>query len=322
MEHGSANIVGGQSPEQVPLPESEDAFGIASSTMAENVDPAEDGTGTNRPKRVKKPSFKVIQNRLVETENQLEDLWKRTLDQIKILQTPDQSVEEIRKAITEARSLVNAYRLTLLAVQELTASVSSGEIIEDRKQLQETAARRKEFLDSVLKNANDQLKSLLLELQSTRSSSKGSVNSVTSTHIKAKAKAAAALKKAELRKHRIEIESRSAQLIEEEELALARCKRNEQARLKAMRLDEEAAIALAKAIAIDEELNQPIDSVHNKPPHALDLPSASPKDRVQEYLDSQLQEDQFIPPREDFKTEDLDQKYHPEHTWPKQRSSL
>ena len=43
LEHGSADIVGGQSPEQVPLPESEDAFGIASSTMAENDDPAEDG---------------------------------------------------------------------------------------------------------------------------------------------------------------------------------------------------------------------------------------------------------------------------------------
>ena len=80
-------------------------------------------------------------------------------------------------------------------MQELTASVTSGEIIEDRKQLKETAARRKEFVDSVLKDANEQLKSLLLESQSIRSSSKGSVNSVTSTRLEAKAKAAAALKK-------------------------------------------------------------------------------------------------------------------------------
>ena len=68
--------------------------------------------------------------------------------------------------------------------------------------------------------------------RSIRSSSKGSVNSVTSTRLKAKAKAAAALKKAKLRKHRIEIESRSAQLIAEEELALSRHKRNEQAKLE------------------------------------------------------------------------------------------
>ena len=80
-----------------------------------------------------------------------------------------------------------------------------------------------------------------------------------------------------------------------------------------MRLDEEAAIALPKALAIDEELNQSAGSVHHKPPHALNSPSARPKDRVQEYLDSQLQEDQFTPPCDVFKKEDLEQKYHQEH---------
>ena len=83
MEHGYLL------PEQVPLPESEDAFGVASFTMQENDDSAEYGTGTNRPKRVRKPTAKVILNELVEIENQLEDLWKRSLDQIKILQIPD-----------------------------------------------------------------------------------------------------------------------------------------------------------------------------------------------------------------------------------------
>ena len=82
--------------------------------------------------------------------------------------------------------------------------------------------------------------------------------------------------------------------------------------LEVMRLDEEAAIALAKALAIDEELNQSACSAHYKPPHALNLPSASPKDRVEEYLDSRLQEDQFIPSRDVFKTEDLEQKHYPE----------
>ena len=177
----------------------EDAFGVASFTMPENDDPAEYGIRANRPKRVRKPTTKVILNELVEVENQLEDLWKRSLDQINNLQIPDQSAEEIRKAITEAWSLFNAYRLTLLSVQELTASVSSGEIIEDRKQLEKTVARRKEFQDSVLKDANEQLKSLLLESQSIRRSSKGSVNSVTSTRLKENAKAAAAPKKAKLR---------------------------------------------------------------------------------------------------------------------------
>ena len=35
------------------------------------------------------------------------------LDQIEIVQTPEQSVEEIRSGIKEARSLFIAYRLTL-----------------------------------------------------------------------------------------------------------------------------------------------------------------------------------------------------------------
>ena len=103
------------------------------------------------------------------------------LDQIEIVQTPEQSVEEIRNGIKEARSLFSAYRLTLLSVQELTASVKSSEIIDERKQLEETTAKRKEFLDSVIKDSDEQIKSLLLEAQSTRSSTTGSINSVTST---------------------------------------------------------------------------------------------------------------------------------------------
>lgn len=70
------------------------------------------------------------------------------------------------------------------------------------------------------------------------------------------------------------------------------------------------AIALAQALAVAEELDQSACCVHYKPPHMLDLPCASPKDRVLEYLDSRLQEDQFIPSRDVFKTEDLEQKYH------------
>ena len=54
----------------------------------------------------------------------------------------------------------------------------------------------------------------------------------------------------------MEIEARSALLIEQEELALARHKRKEKARLEALQLDEEGALALATARAIDEELNE------------------------------------------------------------------
>ena len=116
MDHNEDNL-GVQSPEQIPLPDSEDELGAASSTVADNIQPAEEGLGTNRPKRVKKASHKVIENKLVEIENQLEIQWKKCLDQIAIVQSLEQSVEEIRCGIKEARSLFSAYRLTLLSIQ-------------------------------------------------------------------------------------------------------------------------------------------------------------------------------------------------------------
>ena len=201
----------------------------------------------------------------------------------------------------------------LLSVQELIASMKSSEIIDERKRLEETAAKRKEFLDSVIKDSDEQIKSLLLEAQSIRSSTTGSINSVTSTRLKAKAKAAAAVKKAELHKQRIEIESRSALLIEEEELALARRKRSEKARLEALRLDEEAAIALAKAKAIEDELQLSGASVHSQTPSLPNLPQVNPKERVQKYLDSH--EEPFCLSHDITKGEDLhsEQKHHPKN---------
>ena len=80
------------------------------------------------------------------------------LDQIEIVQTPEQSVEEIRRVIKDARSLFIAHRLTLLSVQELTASLKSSEIVDERKWLEDTAAKRKEFSDSVIKESLYQTK--------------------------------------------------------------------------------------------------------------------------------------------------------------------
>ena len=83
----STGDVEGQSPEDIPLPESEDENATALSRKGTNEDLNEDGTGTTRPKRTKKPTFKVINNKLVETENRLEDQWKRCLNQIKMVHT-------------------------------------------------------------------------------------------------------------------------------------------------------------------------------------------------------------------------------------------
>ena len=247
-----------------------------------------DGAGA-RPKRASKPSYKVIENKILETENCVENLWKRCLKEITKFQKLEQP-EEIRNVIAEARSLFNKYQLEILSMLEFTASASSAELIEDRRRLEETAISRKAFLDNALKDANDQIKNLLLEIGSAgmQSSTTSSViSSVISARLKAKAKVAAALKRAELQKQRMEIEASSALLIEQEELALARHKRSEKARLEALRLDEEAAIALATARAIDEELDESDLSVDKESFFVPNLPPVSPKQRVLEYLDAQ-----------------------------------
>ena len=116
-----------------------------------------------------------------------------------------------------------------------------------------------------------------------------------------------------MHKQRIETESRSALLIEEEELALARRKRSEKARLEALLLDEEAAIALAKAKAIEDELQLSGASVHSKTPSLPNLPHVNPEEHVQKYLDSH--EEPFCLSHDITKGGDLhsEQKHHPEN---------
>ena len=60
-------------------------------------------------KRTSKALYKVIKNKILETENCVENLWKRCLKEIMKFQTPEQP-EEIRNGIAEARSLFNKYQ--------------------------------------------------------------------------------------------------------------------------------------------------------------------------------------------------------------------
>ena len=51
MDHNEDDL-GVQSPAQIPFPGSKDELGNASSAVADNIQLAEEGLGTNRPKRV------------------------------------------------------------------------------------------------------------------------------------------------------------------------------------------------------------------------------------------------------------------------------
>ena len=77
----------------------------------------------------------------------------------------------------------------------------------------------------------------------------------------------------------LELEERKRQ---EDELTFARRKREEEARLECLHLEQEAAAAVARAKAIDEELRLP-----NKD-KLPDLPLEEPSKRVQNFINSQL----------------------------------
>lgn len=88
-----------------------------------------------------------------------------------------------------------------------------------------------------------------------------------------------------------ELQSKSAMALEleekkrrEDKLAFARRKWEEQARLESLRVEQEAAAAVARAKAIDEELG--FGNEYQLP----DLPVEEPHKCVEEFISSQLGE--------------------------------
>jgi hypothetical protein len=79
------------------------------------------------------------------------------------------------------------------------------------------------------------------------------------------------------------VESQSAFVIQQEELALARHKLDEQARLEALRLEEAAAVAVAKANAI--VINWVLALVVNYP--HLDLPEENSSQKIEHFIENQ-----------------------------------
>ncbi len=114
-----------------------------------------------------------------------------------------------------------------------------------------------------------------------RSGSRAS--SMLSTAMRAKAQAVAAIKKAEMHKKRSLAESQSALNIQREEFALAKCKLEEQARIEALCLEDDAAVAVARAKALEDELG--FDAGHEQNP--IDLPVENSQTQVWLFIDEQ-----------------------------------
>ena len=125
-------------------------------------------------------------------------------------------------------------------------------------------------------------KELLLELGSRRSSSRASSVSSAAVRAQLRAEAAAALKRVETQKKRSIAEAQSTLLIQQEEMALARKRKEEQDRMEHLRLEEEAEVAMEKVKVVDQELGDGISMQELQ-----DLPEVSTRDKVERFITEQ-----------------------------------
>ena len=157
---------------------------------------------------------------------------------------------------------------------------------------------RCELVQTVINEGIDRKDDILQEVGSARSGSSrvSRVSSMSSTAVRAqvRAEAMAAVKKAEMERKTAEIEAQLALLLEQEEkrkregdIAFTQKKREEQLWIACLRLEQEAAVALAKADAMDEELAPTFAKEFQKP----DLPLADPSQRVRDFIKAHMNEE-------------------------------
>lgn len=105
-------------------------------------------------------------------------------------------------------------------------------------------------------------------------------------------------------------EAQSALLLEQKEkkkregeITFAWKKHEEESRIASLRMEQEAAVALAKADAIDEELTQTFANEYQKP----DLPLMDPSQRVQDFIKVHMDEESTrrTYPNTNFKEEQI-----------------
>ena len=90
-------------------------------------DGGEQKEDSTRPKRVSKPSVKLIANRLQTDNSKLERLWQETAEAISKLQGTSDSVEALRKAVGDLRSAFNEYQHVWVSLMDFTVYASLPE---------------------------------------------------------------------------------------------------------------------------------------------------------------------------------------------------
>lgn len=113
-------------------------------------DVVEQNVESTRPKRISKPSEKLIANRLQADTSKLERLWEETAKAISKLQGTPDSIEAIRKALGDLRSAFNKYQLVWVSLMDFTTYVSRPEQRQERQTLEEIMRTRKEIVQAAI----------------------------------------------------------------------------------------------------------------------------------------------------------------------------
>ena len=253
-----------------------------------SADPTEDFK--HDEKRIKKPTLKVIENRIQQDRAKLEVDWNNLKIAIGKLKKTIDSVEQIRAAINDVRSVFADYENTHQSLADFIASANAKECQDESTVIVELMKNRKEFVMSAINDAMARKIDLLQELRSNQSYASSHTSSTSAIRARAKADAAAALKRAEMHIRRVQMEYQSEKRLGEEEeklraqqAALARITKDEETRLQNLLFEEEVEVAQARLAAVEEEIYFKED-VSFIP---LQLPEIDSKERVISYLSAQ-----------------------------------
>jgi F0F1-type ATP synthase membrane subunit b/b' len=197
----------------------------------EIVNTAEDES-TERPKHKTKTLAKPTKNRIQSDKAKLEKSWEKAMKSISQLHDAPNSVNKISEAISQVRSDFNIYQEAWLLFADYLTYAGTPQCLEEFQRLESIISNHKQFVHENIAQANQRKEEILLEMRSMRSGSESRASSMSSTalRVRARAKAAEAMKRAELQKKRLIAESQSALELQQKELALARHKLDEQAR--------------------------------------------------------------------------------------------
>ncbi len=199
--------------------------------MSESIDVKEtvEVGSTTHEKRGMRPSPKSIENRMELDSGTLERYWDKVMTIVSEHREsyPHDSVNQIRAATREIRAQFHQYQMRWLSYMDFLALANTSECQGEREAMDKVMNNRSRYLQTVLAEFEEHKKELLLELDSRRSSSRAS--SVSSAAVRAQllAEAAAALKRVEMQKKRSIAEAQSTLLIQQEEMALARKRKEE-----------------------------------------------------------------------------------------------